>query len=55
MEDLGSSVFGGTQVLPFWEDFTEKTDLEKLEENLKDKIDDVKDKIEDVKDLNGSN
>ena len=42
-------------VLPFWEDFTEKTDLEKLEENLKDKIDDVKDKIEDVKDLNGSN
>ncbi|MDA0731340.1 MAG: CvpA family protein [Bacteroidetes bacterium] len=35
-------------VLPYWEDFYETTDLERLEEQLKENIDKAKDKIEDV-------
>jgi len=42
-------------VLPYWEDFYETTDLERLEEQLKGNIDKAKDKIEDVNILKKEN
>ena len=42
-------------VLPYWEDFYETTDLERLEEQLKENIDKAKDKIEDVNILKKEN
>ena len=36
-------------ILPYWEDFYETTDLERLEEKVKENIEKTKDKIEDVK------
>ena len=42
-------------VLPYWEDFYETTDLERLEEQLKEKIEITKEKIEDVNILKKEN
>jgi membrane protein required for colicin V production len=42
-------------VLPYWEDFYETTDLERLEEQLKENIEKAKDKIEDVNILKKEN
>ena len=36
-------------ILPYWEDWTEKTDLEKLEENIEGKIENAKGKLKDAK------
>ena len=42
-------------ILPYWDDFYETTDLERLEEQLKGNIDKAKDKIEDVNILKKEN
>ena len=42
-------------ILPYWEDFYETTDLERLEEQLKENIEKAKDKIEDVNILKKEN
>ncbi|PCJ80767.1 MAG: hypothetical protein COA49_08030 [Bacteroidetes bacterium] len=36
-------------VLPYWDDFKEKTDLENLKDRIEDKVDDVKEKLEPLK------
>jgi membrane protein required for colicin V production len=42
-------------ILPYWDDFYETTDLERLEEQLKENIEKAKDKIEDVNILKKEN
>ena len=42
-------------VLPYWKDFYETTDLERLEEQVKENIEKAKEKIEDVNILNKAN
>ena len=36
-------------VLPYWEDWSEKNDLEKLEEKVNEKVKEAKDKLEETK------
>ena len=37
-------------VLPYWEDFREKTDLELLKEKIEETVEDAKEKVDEVKD-----
>jgi hypothetical protein len=36
-------------VLPYWEDWTQKNDLDKFEEKINEKIEKAKEKLEDAK------